>query len=204
MAKKKVKKVKKAKKVVKVKKAVKAKRKLKTKKVVRKIKVQAKSKEKVLGKIDHYFDNISVAAIKVKAPFQVGDVIHVKGHTTDFFQKIDSMQIEHQNVQKVKKGDDVGMKVKEFVRKNDTVYRADEKALTAQATKPAEFSRPVTAPKQAFQTTIFKEEKQVIKPPVGPAALPGKSPSLSPNQKPASPKPEKRPDQYSDTKFFNF
>lgn len=79
-------------------------------------------KEKKLGEILHYFDKISVAAIKVKAPFKVGDVIHIKGHTTDFEQPVGSIQIEHVAVQKVKKGDDIGIKVKEFVREGDGVF----------------------------------------------------------------------------------
>lgn len=79
-------------------------------------------KEKKLGEVAHYFDKISVAAIRVKAPFKVGDVIHIKGHTTDFEQAVESMQIEHEPVQKVKKGDDIGIKVKEFVREGDGVF----------------------------------------------------------------------------------
>jgi hypothetical protein len=121
-AKRKVKKVKK-KKVVRKKKKVR-KVKVRKKKVVRKKMVKAEKKEKVLGMVDHFFGNISVAAIKVKSPIKVGDVIHIKGHTTDFTQKIDSMQIEHQSVLKAKKGDDIGIKVKEKVREHDVVSLA--------------------------------------------------------------------------------
>jgi putative protease len=92
-------------------------------------KVATPPKEKVLGRVEHYFDKISVAAVAVKASFKVGAVIHVKGHTTDFYQRIESMQIEHQKVAKVEKGDDVGIKVKELVRKHDQLCLADEKAL---------------------------------------------------------------------------
>jgi putative protease len=95
------------------------------KKAAGKVKAKAKpkvKKEKLLGKVMHYFDKISVAAIQVSAPFKVGDVIHIKGHTTDFEQPVDSIQIEHESVQKVKKGDDIGIKVKELVREHDGVY----------------------------------------------------------------------------------
>lgn len=105
------------------KKAKKAKTKVKPK--AKKVKKAAKpkvKKEKLLGKIDHYFDEIQVAAIKVLSPIKVGDVVHIKGHTTDFEQIITSMQIEHEQVMKAKKGDDIGMKVKEYVRDNDGVY----------------------------------------------------------------------------------
>jgi len=79
-------------------------------------------KEKKVGDVAHYFGKIGVAAIKMKGELKVGDTIHIKGHTTDFEQVVDSMQIEHQNVEKVKKGDDLGIKVKEHVREGDEVF----------------------------------------------------------------------------------
>jgi hypothetical protein len=93
----------------------------KAKKTKKAVKPKIK-KEKLLGKIAHYFDKIQVAAINVKAPIKVGDVVHIKGHTTDFEQPIVSMQIEHESVLKAKKGDDIGIKVKDYVRDNDGVY----------------------------------------------------------------------------------
>ncbi len=102
------------------------------KKVVKKAKPKSKKakaakkpkvkKEKLLGKVEHVFDKISVMAVKMKAPLKVGDVIHVKGHTTDYEMPIVSMQIEHEQVQKVKKGDDVGIKVPQHTREGDGVY----------------------------------------------------------------------------------
>ncbi len=89
------------------------------KKVVVKEKVV---KEKKVGIVEHYFGKIGVAAIKIKGEMKVGDIIHIKGHTTDFDQTVDSMQIEHESVQKVKKGDDVGIKVKDHVREGDVVF----------------------------------------------------------------------------------
>ena len=79
-------------------------------------------KEKKVGEVAHYFGKIGVAAIKIKGELKVGDTIHFKGHTTDFEQVVDSMQIEHQNVEKVKKGDDIGIKVKDHVREGDEVF----------------------------------------------------------------------------------
>ena len=72
--------------------------------------------------MEHYYGQIMVAAVKMKAPMKVGDIIHIKGHTTDFEQRVDSIQIEHQNVEKVKKGDDVGIKVKDHAREGDSVF----------------------------------------------------------------------------------
>ena len=137
MAKKKVKKVK-----VSKKKAVK-KAKVSKKKIVRAKKgkgaaaaKKVKSKEKVLGKVAHFFDKISVGAIKVLSPINVGDVIHIKGHTTDFVEKIESMQIEHQNVLKAQKGDEIGIKMKDHVREHDMVYLGKEEDLMKPVVQP--------------------------------------------------------------------
>lgn len=133
---------KKAKKVVRRKKKISRK-----KKVIRRKKIVRKAKEKVLGMIDHFFGKISVAAIKVKAPIKVGDVIHVKGHTTDFAQRVDSVQIEHQNVMRAKKGDDIGIKVKEKVRQHDVVYLAAKQIAVQKPMFPAAaFQKPASRP----------------------------------------------------------
>jgi translation elongation factor EF-1alpha len=83
---------------------------------------EKKIKEKKIGVVEHYFGKIGVAAIKMKSTMSVGDTIHIKGHTTDFEQAVDSIQIEHESVQKVKKGDDIGIKVKDHVREGDEVF----------------------------------------------------------------------------------
>ena len=54
---------------------------------------------------------------------ETGDTIHFNGHTTDFTTTVASMQIEHEQVEKVKKNDSVGLKVSERVRKTDKVYK---------------------------------------------------------------------------------
>lgn len=84
-----------------------------------------KSLEKV-GEITHYFTKIGVAVVDVTAPLKVGDRIAVKGMTTNFEQTVDSMQIEGKNIEEAKKGDDIGMKVADRVRKGDVVYRLVE------------------------------------------------------------------------------
>jgi putative protease len=76
-----------------------------------------------VGKVEKFFGKISVAAIRITAgEVKVGDTIHIKGHTTDFEQTVDSMQVEHASVQKVVPGDEVGIKTKEKVHENDSVY----------------------------------------------------------------------------------
>jgi len=81
-------------------------------------------KEELIGKITHYFDKIEVGIIEItKGGLAVGDEIHIKGATTDFEQTVDSIQIEHEQVKKAKKGDAIGLKVKEKVREGDEVYK---------------------------------------------------------------------------------
>lgn len=83
-------------------------------------------KEELIGKITHYFGKIEVGIIELSKELNVGDMIHIKGSTSDFEQKVDSMQIEHKSVEKAKKGDVIGLKTKEKVREGDEVYKVVE------------------------------------------------------------------------------
>jgi putative protease len=82
--------------------------------------------EKLVGKITHYYGKINVAIVELSAPLKIGDKIHLKGHETDFEQIVSSMQIEHQNVDKAKKGDAIGLKVDQKIREGDEVYLVKE------------------------------------------------------------------------------
>ena len=76
-----------------------------------------------VGKITHYYDRIGVAVVEVLAPIKVGDRIKISGHDQEFEQEVTSMQVEHENIQKAKKGDSVGLKVDQPVKKGDEVYK---------------------------------------------------------------------------------
>jgi putative protease len=77
-----------------------------------------------LGKITHYFSKIGVAAIEITQDrLAVGDTIHVKGHTTDFLQKIDAMQIDGQMVDEATVGESIGIKAVDHAREHDVVYK---------------------------------------------------------------------------------
>ena len=76
-----------------------------------------------IGRITHFFTKISVAVIELTAPLVVGDTIVVKGPTTDFEQTVESMQIEHNNVQRAEAGQSIGLRVAQRVRENDMVYK---------------------------------------------------------------------------------
>jgi putative protease len=63
-----------------------------------------------------------VAVVELTNTLKTGDKIAIRGNTTNFEQKIESMQVEHQPVKEAKKGQGIGLKVKEQVRLNDLVY----------------------------------------------------------------------------------
>lgn len=80
--------------------------------------------EQPVGVVTHYYSHLGVAVIKLdKGALQAGDVIHIKGHTSDFRQVVDSMQIEHEQITRAVPGDDFGLKVISHAREHDVVYR---------------------------------------------------------------------------------
>jgi len=80
--------------------------------------------EDKVGRITHYFGKIGVAVVELTdGELKPGDVIHIKGHTSDITQTVESMQIEHQDVPVGARGQSVGMKVAGHVHEHDTVYK---------------------------------------------------------------------------------
>lgn len=82
--------------------------------------------EEIIGEVSDFFAHPVVAAFELTKPLKVGDKIHFQGHTTDLEIVVESMQIDNQNVQQAKKGDSVGVKVPDRVRKGDTVYKVTD------------------------------------------------------------------------------
>lgn len=80
---------------------------------------------KKVGRIDHYYDKIGVAVVTVEGPIAVGDEIEIrdKNETPKFTQTVTSIQVEHENVNKAKKGQDIGLKVDQEVEEGDLVYK---------------------------------------------------------------------------------
>ena len=82
-----------------------------------------KAPGKKVGKIDHYYTKLGVGVVKLSDTLKVGDKIRIKGATSDFTQAVDSMQIEQDKIQEAKKGQSIGLKVKEHAREHDIVYK---------------------------------------------------------------------------------
>jgi hypothetical protein len=83
------------------------------------------SSEQRIGVVTHYFSHLSVAVMQLEpgATLRVGDVIHIWGHTTDFTQKVESLEVDHAPVAEVGPKDDFGLKVIEHAREHDVVFK---------------------------------------------------------------------------------
>lgn len=79
--------------------------------------------EQPIGKVTHYFGHLEVAAVKLTADLKVGDRVHIKGHTTDFTQPVDSLEVEHQKLDQAGPGQEVAFKVSDKARTGDEVFR---------------------------------------------------------------------------------
>ena len=76
-----------------------------------------------IGSVSDFFAHPVVAGIELTAELEVGDRIHILGHTTDMELTIDSMQINNASVTKAKAGDAIGIKVSDRVRRGDKVFK---------------------------------------------------------------------------------
>jgi len=76
-----------------------------------------------IGIIMHYFSKIGVAVIDLSGQLSVGDQILVKGPLTDFEMTVDSMQIEHNAIQRAEAGQSIGLKLSQHARERDVVYK---------------------------------------------------------------------------------
>ena len=81
--------------------------------------------ENKIGHVIHYFNNIGVAVLYLTEELKVGDNVHFLGHTTDFVQKVTSMEVMHKKIQVAQPEDEVAMKVEEPVRGNDVIYKVE-------------------------------------------------------------------------------
>ena len=89
----------------------------------KKVKTLVESMVKV-GEITHYFPHVKAAALLVlKDSIKIGDEIYIKGHTSDFKEKIMSIQLDRAPIQEGKRGQEIGLLVKKRVRIGDSIYK---------------------------------------------------------------------------------
>ncbi len=79
--------------------------------------------EEEIGTITNYFSRLGVAVIQLTAPLEIGDKIRIKGGDRDFQQEVESMQIEHEPIEKAEAGQEVALKLDQKARPNDSVYK---------------------------------------------------------------------------------
>jgi len=80
-----------------------------------------------IGTVTHYFNHIHVAGVVLTdGELHKGDLIHIQGHTSDFTQKVGSMELDHKSIDTAKPGDDIGISVIDHAREHDAVYLVTE------------------------------------------------------------------------------
>jgi putative protease len=89
--------------------------------------------ETQIGSVTHYYSHLNVAVVALTDRLKVGETIHIFGHTTDFIQKVTSMEVDHHRVVVVEPSDNVAVKVIEPVRVHDAIYRVTKDVLDLQA-----------------------------------------------------------------------
>ncbi len=78
-----------------------------------------------VGKVTHYYGKIGVAIVQLSGALRVGDKIKIEGNLTEFEQTVDSMEVDHQPVEQAKKGDVIGLKIREKTSEGATVYKLE-------------------------------------------------------------------------------
>ena len=81
--------------------------------------------EKEIGTVTHYYDKIGVMVVKLTDKVSVGDKIKVKRGDEEFEETIESMQVEHENIEKAKKGDEIAIKVGSPTKEGAVMYRVE-------------------------------------------------------------------------------
>lgn len=79
--------------------------------------------EKEIGKVTHWYDKISVAVIKLTGTLKKGDTIKVKRNEEEFEENISSMQIDREDVDSAKKGDEVAVQLSQKTKEGAVVYK---------------------------------------------------------------------------------
>lgn len=79
--------------------------------------------EEAIGTVTHYYSHLGVAIVQInKGTLKIGDTVHLKGHSADFTQPVESMEYEHQHIDQAEAGLTIGLKVKDHARVHDIVY----------------------------------------------------------------------------------
>jgi translation elongation factor EF-Tu-like GTPase len=81
----------------------------------------------LVGRITHYFPHVNAGVIELeRGELRVGDTVHIRGHTTDFYQRLEHMEVDHRPIELARPGQSVGIQVAQRVREHDQVFRVSK------------------------------------------------------------------------------
>jgi hypothetical protein len=90
--------------------------------------------ETYIGVVKHFYNHLGVAVLSLSGDLKAGEVVHILGHSTDFFQEAWSLEVDHRQVEEGRAGEDVAMKLIGPVREGDKIFLSPE----AKPTDPLE------------------------------------------------------------------
>lgn len=83
--------------------------------------------EEQVGVVVKFFSKPSVAALEITSgSIKVGDLLHYKGHTTDFTETVNRIEVDNQPIEEARTGQLIGIKTQERVREKDKVFKVIE------------------------------------------------------------------------------
>lgn len=80
-----------------------------------------------IGTVTHYYDKIGVAVIDLSKKIKVGDMIKISGHDMEFNQAVQSLQVEHEQVESISPGKSGALKTEKPVKEGDVIYLLPKK-----------------------------------------------------------------------------
>ncbi len=76
-----------------------------------------------IGSVCHYYPEAEAAAVRLESgELHAGDTVHIRGQTTDFYQRIETLRIDDRPVEIARAGQTVGIRVSSTVRENDSIF----------------------------------------------------------------------------------
>jgi len=82
---------------------------------------------KRVGTVTHYYAQSQAALIRMElGEMRAGDAVHIRGHTTDFYERIEELRVDDAVVDSARKGQVVGVRITRTVRENDGVFLLSE------------------------------------------------------------------------------
>jgi len=81
----------------------------------------------LVGHITHYFAHVNAGVIALeRGELRLGDTVHIRGHTTDFYQRLEHMEVDHRPIEHARAGQSVGIQVPQRVREHDQVFKVSK------------------------------------------------------------------------------